>query len=869
MKLTVHDSSKNNTPILIVDKIGAVGEELARQFSKDFLVVLLSPNPLSEKNEKIIYVPFKKRIPQAPDNRYSKIFIVDDGHSVTRESAFSFIEKAKESSCPLYFIGSLRNVDISHSDQITQSYSNSKVLIFGDLFDKNIFFDQKAQINKFILQARKTGKIEVEENGLSLSFPITFSDTIKLIIKASYLEIPQKIILLFYPHGVTDISLANTFYKINPNIKVDFVKGKKEKEIYIPPNAQHAISKYDLEGKIRDLELESSEDRQLKVIGKDGRRSFIKPLLSLFLFFLFLLLLPLMTTSSYVFLGQKEMAGARKSANLGDFEKSKKQINNSKTFFGIAAKTSQPLILEAKFLGMENDAREIREKIRGGQMVTEAGISLLDGSFLIKDIYSGKSRDPKSDFLKASNLLKNAVSVIQKTKAEGVLPNDISEEYVNLTPFIDLFSNSGDILADILGFEKEKTYLVLLQDETSIRPGGGIIRAFAILRVKNANISDFRTFESSWFNERLETEIESPFVLRRYAKLKNLNFENSNIEAEFVNNAITVSNFYFLASKEKVDGVIALDLSLIQSVLSEIGTVIVSEEKITKDNLIDVNLENSILGKKDFIALVVEAIGKNLENRENIPYFALTKQMGKSIRQKHLLFASPDTSYQNILTANGWSPSLWDNRSKKNDRVNDYVGFSETNLGENNINYFVSRSVSKKVILSDKGTLSSTLTISYKNNSKDKKVSGDYKNYLQIILPEQTKLTSIEIDGEKTEIEKAVTNPALFESSSFRPPQGLEVKERNEMDKSIFGFLLIVPAGDIKTVRLTYNLPYTLSSSQKSFDYSIKVYKQPGLTSYPFDLTFNLPDSFQTIEKDKISSQIKEDQEFQFLISQK
>ena len=59
--LTTHESS-NITPILIVDKIGVIGEELARQLSQDFLIVLLSPNPILEKNERIIHVPFKKRI---------------------------------------------------------------------------------------------------------------------------------------------------------------------------------------------------------------------------------------------------------------------------------------------------------------------------------------------------------------------------------------------------------------------------------------------------------------------------------------------------------------------------------------------------------------------------------------------------------------------------------------------------------------------------------------------------------------------------------------------------------------------------------------------------------------------------------------
>src|SRR3990167_1258971 len=105
--------------ILILDKVGVIGEAIAQELSKDFLIFLVSARPLSSNNKRIIHVPLKKRIPQVPDNNYSKIFIVDYGDSITWESAFSFIEKAREIDIPLYFIGSIRNVDIENADDIS------------------------------------------------------------------------------------------------------------------------------------------------------------------------------------------------------------------------------------------------------------------------------------------------------------------------------------------------------------------------------------------------------------------------------------------------------------------------------------------------------------------------------------------------------------------------------------------------------------------------------------------------------------------------------------------------------------------------------------------------------------------------------
>ncbi len=852
--LKTHQKS-DVTPILIVDKIGVIGLALAEAFSQDYLIVLVSPTGPADKNEKIIHIPFKKRIPKAPDNKYSKIFIVDDGRSVTRQSAFSFITKARETDSPLFFIGSIRNVDVKQADEIANSYSKAKVLIFGDLFDKNIFFDRNEAINRYIIQARKNSKILVDGNGLALSFPISFEDTIKLIIKASYLEIAQKIILLFYPHPITDISLANLFQKIDPDIAVDFTKERGSRQIYIPQGAQHAISEYKLEDRIRKLDLEDKENRQIKIINRNesSRKSVMKPTFFLILILLFLVLLPFLTTSAYLFLGQKEIKSARISAQYGDFEKARKQVGRSITFFNIALKTSRPLSAEAKIVGMEDGADKIIEKIEAGKSISLSGIYLLDGTDLLKNIYSGNSKDARGDFSKASNAFKSAVGLIQKTKAEGKLSEEYSRDFDNLEPFIDLFSNSENILPQLLGFDREKTYLVLLQDSTELRPGGGRIDAIGILKIKDGRIIEFETSLVKEIDQKPKARIEPPFALRRYMSLDNLGLEDSNFDPDFVNSAIISSNIYSLATQNKVDGVIGADSVFAKNIISALRLSPTGGSDLSEN--------------ENYMIQVANSIKKNLEKGDK-PYFVLTQEVGKSIKEKHLMFAFPIPSFQNIFTANNWSSSLWDSRKKDGTKINDYLGLSEANLGNNGANRFVSRSVSKTLVVSEQGNVSSKLAIGFKNNSSGKE-KLDYKNYLQLILPEGSILKAISIDNKQVEIEKAVTDASLYQAKNFKPPQGLEVDEKNEMDKAIFGFAVIVPAGGVKTISVLYDLPYTLPPVKKSIDYSLKVYKQPGLDSYPFDLAFELPQNYHTVGSGQLSQEIKTDKEILLTIAQK
>ncbi len=862
----IHEASSNVPPILIVDKLGLIGEELAKEFSQDYLVVLVSPKKVSQKNGKVIHVPFKRRIPRAPDGRYSKIFVVDDGEKITRRSAFSFIEKAREVGAAFYFIGSVRNTDIKHADEIAFSYSKSQVLIFGDLFDKNIFFDKSASISRFYLQARKNERIVVENDGLMLSYPITFKDTIKLIIKASYLDIPQKTILLFSPHPITDISLASKFKNINPDIKIDFTNSKRKSEFYIPKNSQYALSKYNLDEKIKELEIEVKENREVRVFDKSKKKkSIIKPVLVFILLVLFILLLPLLTTGIYIKLGERELKNAFETAEDGNFNKARKQVRNSATLFDVALKTSQPLLLEGKYLGMKKSAESIKKKAETGKTISSAGLGILDGGELLSNVYKGKSMDPKSDFVNASNAFRSAVLLIQKVKAEGNLPNNLEADYNSILPFIDLFSNSSEILPDLLGFDSPKKYLILFQDNSELRPGGGVVEAFAILEIENGRISDFSVFDEAPVDENLKSTIEPAFGLRRYLPLENLTLRDSNFDPDFINSAISAANIYSLALDEKVDGVIAIDQVFVKNLLVSTGPIAVQGQagKVTSENI-----ENIFLKEKNFGIEILNSLKSELDSRDDLSELLLARQIGTSISEKHLLFAFPNPSIQNIFTANGWSSSLWDNREKENNKINDYLGISEANLGKNNINKYVSRSVSKKIIVSDNGKLSSELVISFNNNAE--KGTGIYKNFLQVVLPESSRLNSISIDGKREKIEKAITNPVQYNGARFKPPLGLEVSERNQMDKNIYGFLIQVAEKEIKTVVVNYDIPYSLPASQKSAVYSLKIYKQPGIDSYPFDLTFELPGNQSVLNfKKSLSKEIKKDEEIVLTIAQR
>lgn len=863
---------REGLPILIVDKNGLIGAALAIEFAKDFLVVFASDNFSLRSVKNVIHVPFKGKYPKIPDNLYLKIFIVDDKSKITKESISSFIKVARGNDASLFFITGIREKDAETAEDFISSYSKGKVLIFGDLFDKEIFFDKEGSIDKFILQARKTKKILVSGSGLSLNFPISFKYTINLIVKASYLNFSEKSILLFYPHPVTDISLAHIFQKINPYIKVDFIKRKNERKIYIPGNSLHVVAEYDLEKQIKNLDIESLENREIKIATNDsGKNSrFLKPFIFFATILVFLLTLPFITTLAYSVLGYREIGSASFQAEKGDLEKSLKHANNSKTFFEIAEKTSIPLIAELRIVGFEKNGEETRSKINTGKDLSSAALYLIQGIKTLSEIYSGEGADPKEDFQKASLSFKTSLNLLQKTKAQGNLPKDFEKRLENIGPFIDLFSNSSDILPGILGFDEEMNYLVLFQDNTRIRPGGGFISSYGLLKIKDAKVLDFSIHDVGKSDAKLRTHIEPPFAIRRYLPSADFYLKDSNFDPDFVNSAISAATIYSLSEKKKVDGVIGIDYLFAKNLLSLTGdTSVDSNKKVNENNLFKVAAEISHQ-KKDLLSILIKSIADGKYVNKDISYFALSEMVGKSINEKHLIFAFQDAGFQNVFTANNWSASLWDERREQDSRINDYLGITEANLLLNNVNPFISKSVSKKTIVSASGRVSSKLTIAYKNNSKTTEGSAEYKNYLQIVLPEGSSIKSVFVDNKEVKTTKAITDFFVYELKTFKPPKELEIEERREMNKSIFGLLLNVSPGQIKTLTISYDLPYSISKSEKSVQYSLKFFKQPGIDSYPFDLTFSLPDNYEIVgEPESFSGEVIKDQDFSFIIAQK
>ena len=112
--------------ILIIDKIGVFGEKLAKIYSNDFFVILITNRKIRADNPRITKLKFGGKTPKAPRNNYSKILVIDDGDQSAKDYTQSFIKEGKKINSEFYYLASLRNINLRKISPEIKNYEKGK-----------------------------------------------------------------------------------------------------------------------------------------------------------------------------------------------------------------------------------------------------------------------------------------------------------------------------------------------------------------------------------------------------------------------------------------------------------------------------------------------------------------------------------------------------------------------------------------------------------------------------------------------------------------------------------------------------------------------------------------------------------------------
>ncbi|MEX2007525.1 MAG: DUF4012 domain-containing protein [Candidatus Levyibacteriota bacterium] len=855
---TEESASEIKNPVLIVDKDGIIGKELIFKLGKDVQAVFVTrgkPYLPDEYVGNVIYVPFTAKFPTIPNGNYSLMFIIDSPLSQIRGLLPSFLQKSEKDKVTVLYAATILHAD-EKLFEFKNNYPRLKILIYGDVFDKNLSLQQDALVNKFLYNTFAYEKLEVSGSGLQKTYPVYLDDVVSCLLEATFgTHTKEQIFFAFPKHPYTALAIARAIKKARPEVKIGFSSQKGEKDPpaggkHIPSQGLYLLEdRYPLDARIREVVSEGSMPQSHKE-GESSHSTRKMSLLPTLLFLLFLFILPFVSTVSFFLFGILGLSAVQANFNKGDIGRATFWAKRSQVFFSVARATYEPLSFEVNLLGLGERIDPLGQSIDAGKNISGAVVSFSDAYGKFSAVLTGKSSNPEKDFGEANLELSDALASLKKIESSKELSKTITAKLRENDRLLNFLAGVQTVLPQLMGVDGKRNYLVLFQNNMELRPTGGFIGSYGLLSLNKGKLASFTVSDVYDADGQLKGHVEPPFAIRRYLPSEHWYLRDSNFDLNFPKAASTAAFFLKTEMNQDVHGVIAINVSFVQKLLKVMGDVKVPEynETVTAENFpklaVTHSQKNFFPGstqKKDFLGAVFRAMQQRLAVKKDISYIALTKVIEESVLSKDILLASSDPTAQGLFTISNWSPSLWDPRQTETDVVNDFVSINEANLGVNKVNYFVSRKMSKNAIVNAEGGVSSELSISFENKSDGSWPGGDYKNYLRVVLPGGTVLSSVSIDGEEKEITKAITDPAVYEKSDFEPPEALEIERTEQNGKTVFGVLLNVPKSSKKTITFAYVIPAKLDIASST--YNLKIVKQPGVSNIPFDLSFSYPES--------------------------
>jgi hypothetical protein len=353
-----------------------------------------------------------------------------------------------------------------------------------------------------------------------------------------------------------------------------------------------------------------------------------------------------------------------------------------------------------------------------------------------------------------------------------------------------------------------RRYLVLLQNNMELRPGGGFLGQYVVVNIQDGEVKNFYFEDANLLDQRIHVKVAPPYPLRRKLSLKKWKFRDSNFSPEFPENVKQAKRFFgYSGRNNKFDGVFAINATVLNDLLKITGPISLKggryvynsdnaisklEEQVEKPYLFNENLNTQ--NRKWIMKNLAEAIKNRLVNFENVP--KLVEFARKELVEKNIQLNFENEDLQKSIEQVGWAGEIdknWDG---------DYLMLVDANLGALKSDYFVKRSLNYNVDLT--GEIPRAI-VDYKYNHTathgDWRTS-DYHSYIRLYVPKGAELTK------RVMVSYPIT--------------------KEEFNKTYFGVYFDALMNRETTAHFEYNLPANIKE-----DYKLLIQKQSGIGNIP------------------------------------
>lgn len=387
----------------------------------------------------------------------------------------------------------------------------------------------------------------------------------------------------------------------------------------------------------------------------------------------------------------------------------------------------------------------------------------------------------------------------------------------------------------LLGMDSPRTYFVLFQNDKELRPTGGFMTAYAIMNVDKAKFNPTLSDDIYNLDAKYRPSIQAPEPIVKYIKgpyvlSENLRLRDMNWSPDFVKSMDMVVPALAEAGVKDIDGIIAVDTKVLENLLEVIGPIGVpgfgtfSTEIDPECNCSQVihalesyaDVEGPIIwdpltgkiilrpanseNRKKIIGPLMNSILANAMGQPKEKLAPLFSAAFNSVMEKSVLFYLNDEKVQKAVVDFGIAGTI-------KDYDGDYLHINDANLGGRKSNLYATEEVQQDVKIAGDGTVTKTVTITYKNPEK-------HDGWLNSVLPTWVRVY-------------------VPKGSTLVAADGFETKDEpyEDLNKTVYaGYFQLRPEG-VSKITIQYKLPFKVKGQ-----YKLMIQKQPGTKNYLYSL---------------------------------
>jgi len=554
---------------------------------------------------------------------------------------------------------------------------------------------------------------------------------------------------------------------------------------------------------------------------------------------------------------------------------------------------------------------------KNGQLILEAGVlsskmgehmtlamaSLNKDDFTIKDFVNDLHFNSKE----ASTYARELKDIVGQIDPK-YLPDDYADKFVEIEDKADLVIGSLGELADFLdemktflGFDIDKRYLLVFQNNTEMRGSGGFIGSYALVDIANGGIKKIEVPGGGSYDTEggLYERIVAPEPLHLVNPL--WHFWDANWWPDWPTTAKKLEWFLERSNGPTVDGVISFTPTVLEGILEAMGPVDMTEKYgvvITSENFWEVTQEiverkedSSVLSgglelasttnelasttpqeeiknePKKIIGDLTNKILEELPSRLNKDVMlSIIGVFEKNLDEKHVLLYFNEKNLEKKAAEFGWDGSVKQSNW-------DYLMVVNTNIAGQKTDREISEEISHSVKVSANGSIVDTVVIkrTHTGNKGDAFTGVRNVNWMRVYVPEGSKLLSAQ--GFNSPDEKYFESP----DESWTKDPDVEAGEGNatidlktgtkiynENGKTVFANWTMLDPGKTLTIILKYEIPVVLEedseisfgdkiqdflnpSQKELIPYAILFQKQPGSIGSILNSELILPNNFKKV----------------------